>query len=166
MGRTLSGLEPPRMNTTLLHCAQNVSAGCTYGDLSGGAQPAASTTNLTCGQRGTPPIRAEDVFFLYRLSSFWSSFIAMLATVSLSLLFSLYFGSRQEFGRSLRLTSPTFLRLWTWLGLLPDQLRKPEVEGDMKPDQDCSQGELATMVAVAKVPCDHPSREDGSNLLS
>ncbi|KAL1470569.1 hypothetical protein MTO96_024141 [Rhipicephalus appendiculatus] len=68
-------------------------------------------------------LRAEDVFFLYRLSSFWSSFIAMLATVALSLVLSLFLGNKEEISKSVPLSSPTFLRLWTRLRLLPYEMK-------------------------------------------
>ncbi|KAL1470572.1 hypothetical protein MTO96_024144, partial [Rhipicephalus appendiculatus] len=50
VGRTLSGLEPPKMNTTLLHCAHNVTARCTNEHLADLSQPVTGSANLTCGR--------------------------------------------------------------------------------------------------------------------
>ncbi|KAL1470570.1 hypothetical protein MTO96_024142 [Rhipicephalus appendiculatus] len=166
VGRTLSGLEPPRMNTTLLHCAYNVTARCTNEDLADASQPVTGTANLTCGRTGTPEVRAEDVFFLYRISPYWSSFMAMLATVALSLVLSLFLGNKEEFSKSVPLSSPTFLRLWARLRLLPDEMKQPGGEVIVKSDDNCSQEELATMVPVTKLPDGHHLHEDGIDPLS
>nr|XP_050032308.2 uncharacterized protein LOC126528469 [Dermacentor andersoni] len=53
VGRTLSGLEPPRMNTTLLRCSHNVTASCTSNDLADLSRHSERTNNLTCVQQGT-----------------------------------------------------------------------------------------------------------------
>ncbi|XP_072140488.1 uncharacterized protein [Dermacentor andersoni] len=107
-----------------------------------------------------------EVFLLYRLSSCWSSFIAMLTTVSLSLALSLFLGSREDLRRSLRFSSPTFLSLWARLGLLHGDMEEHNDEGDTKADEECAEVQLATMVPVAKVTHDDPFYVGANDLLS
>ncbi|KAH8031343.1 hypothetical protein HPB51_016401 [Rhipicephalus microplus] len=162
VGRTLSGLEPPRMNTTLLHCANNATALCSSEGLAYASQPVPGTANLTCGRTGMPEVRGEDVFFLYRLSSYWSSFFAMLATVALSLVLSIFLGHKDELRKSMPLSSPAFLRLWARLRLLPDETKRPGAEAIVKSEDVCeSEEEVVTMIAVTKLPGGHHLREDG-----
>ncbi|XP_037272849.2 putative sodium-dependent multivitamin transporter [Rhipicephalus microplus] len=161
VGRTLSGLEPPKMNTTLLHCANNATVLCSSEGLAYASQPVPGTANLTCGRTGMPEVRGEDVFFLYRLSSYWSSFFAMLATVALSLVLSIFLGHKDELRKSMPLSSPAFLRLWARLRLLPDETKRPGAEAIVKSEDVCCQEEVATMIAVTKLPGGNHSREDG-----
>ncbi|XP_075560318.1 putative sodium-dependent multivitamin transporter isoform X2 [Dermacentor variabilis] len=165
VGRTLSGLEPPRMNTTLLRCRDNVTASCISNDLADLSRHSAPTNNLTCVHQGTSAFRMTEVFLLYRLSSCWSSFIAMLMTVSLSLALSLFLGSREDLRRSLRFSSPPFLSLWARLGFLHGDVEEHN-EGDTKSDEECAEGQLATTVPLGKVSHDHPFYVGANDLLS
>ncbi|KAH7975115.1 hypothetical protein HPB49_023854 [Dermacentor silvarum] len=126
IGRTLSGLEPPRMNTTLERCTNNVTTALSGFQFGNKSESQATTSNFIA-QRGPYAGSSEpDVFLLYRLSSYWSSFIALLATVLLSLVLSLIIGAdRVEVARNARLSSPLFLTLWTRLGWLPDSTVMP-----------------------------------------
>ncbi|XP_075526585.1 putative sodium-dependent multivitamin transporter [Dermacentor variabilis] len=97
IGRTLSGLEPPRTNTTLERCAHKVTTALSGLRFANESEPQA-TVNDFIAQRGPSAGSETDVFLLYRVSSYWSSFIALLATVSLSLVFSLIIGENAVTG--------------------------------------------------------------------
>ncbi|CAN7990208.1 unnamed protein product, partial [Ixodes pacificus] len=60
-----------------------------------------------------------EVFPLYRLSSYWSSFFGAIMTISLGLVLSLATGGLRSYEKNLYLTSPLFLKLWRNLKLLP-----------------------------------------------
>ncbi|EEC19373.1 hypothetical protein IscW_ISCW014387 [Ixodes scapularis] len=60
-----------------------------------------------------------EVFPLYRLSSYWSSFFGAIMTISLGLVLSLATGGLRSYEKNLHLTSPLFLKLWRNLRLLP-----------------------------------------------
>ncbi|KAL1470571.1 hypothetical protein MTO96_024143 [Rhipicephalus appendiculatus] len=62
----------------------------------------------------------------------------MLATVALSLVLSLFLGNKEEFSKTVPLSSPTFLRLWARLRLLPDEMKQPGGEAIGKSDDDWS----------------------------
>ncbi|XP_037529473.1 uncharacterized protein LOC119406810 [Rhipicephalus sanguineus] len=94
VGRTLSGIEPLRMNTTLERCNDAGSKSFSALQFLNASQAQASNSSFVI-QRRPSGKREMDVFILYRLSSYWSSFIALLATVSLSLALSLIFGAWQ-----------------------------------------------------------------------
>ncbi|CAN8019405.1 unnamed protein product [Ixodes persulcatus] len=66
-----------------------------------------------------------EVFPLYRLSSYWSSFFGAIMTISLGLILSLASGGLQSYERNLYLTSPLFLKLWRNLRLLPVSEAEP-----------------------------------------
>ncbi|KAL1470567.1 hypothetical protein MTO96_024139 [Rhipicephalus appendiculatus] len=152
VGRTLSGIEPLRMNTTLERCN------------SAGSKPFSalqffnvSQTQVSSSKHVTHRVssgnRETDVFILYRLSSYWSSFIALLATVSLSLALSFIFGSCQdEVARNARLSSPAFLRLWSRLGLLPDATTLPATNRDANFKEVCPEEELHVIAPLDKSP--------------
>ncbi|XP_077495395.1 putative sodium-dependent multivitamin transporter isoform X2 [Amblyomma americanum] len=146
VGRTLSGLEPTRMATTLLRCAHNVSGVTETLGVISVSQMTQGITNRSCVGREISPNSAEsDVFPLYRLSSYWTSFVAMFATVAFSVVLSVLLDRKRELDRNLRLSSPAFLRLWTWLGLLPEDLKEPINDGCGEFEDDCDREELSSI---------------------
>ncbi|KAK8757401.1 hypothetical protein V5799_004963 [Amblyomma americanum] len=143
VGRTLSGVEPIRMNTTLLRCALNTTEAYSISnDI--GASKEDCINNDTCAMLGPYEVPSENVFPLYQLSSYWCSLMAMAATVSLSLVLSLLFGAKQELEGNLSLVSPVFVRLWIWLGLIPDHSKealdatKPTFSDDYTEEEESS----------------------------
>ncbi|XP_075526257.1 putative sodium-dependent multivitamin transporter [Dermacentor variabilis] len=134
VGRTLSGAEPPRMNTTLLRCPQNTTDGALIFNMGRVPTEHAWTKNLTSIRHSAyKDSMHEDSFLLYHLSSYWVSLIAFVATVFLSLVFSFILGDKREPEGNLHLCSPIFIRLWRRLGLLTEEPIDDDVE-EMKND--------------------------------
>ncbi|XP_077506141.1 sodium-coupled monocarboxylate transporter 2-like isoform X2 [Amblyomma americanum] len=80
IGRLHSGILPDRMPVTLEHCPDNTTALAVMQNL----------TNVEDAER------YEDVFMLYRLSSFWSSFFSVIATILIGIVISLLTGGRKS----------------------------------------------------------------------
>ncbi|KAL3214583.1 hypothetical protein MRX96_034855 [Rhipicephalus microplus] len=75
----------------------------------------------------------SEVFPLYQLSFFWSSFIGALLTMILGTVLSIFTGGAQHCKENLCLTSPLFLNLWRRLNFLGEmlQIEKEERNGDV-----------------------------------
>lgn len=104
VGRSFSGIEPPRVDVSLNRCPYNVTA-----------VPA-----------GLVPSVGSDVFPLYRVSAPWMSVLSVLFTVAAGLVISLATGSRKEVKRNLLLSSGTIVRIWRCVGLLRREAVVPE----------------------------------------
>ncbi|KAH7976582.1 hypothetical protein HPB52_016805 [Rhipicephalus sanguineus] len=141
------------MNTTLERCNDAGSKSFSALQFLNASQAQASNSSFVI-QRRPSGKREMDVFILYRLSSYWSSFIALLATVSLSLALSLIFAgsSREEVARNTRLSSPAFLRLWSRLGLLPDAMTVPNASCDASFKEVCCEEELRVIPPLNESP--------------
>ncbi|XP_065296161.1 putative sodium-dependent multivitamin transporter [Dermacentor albipictus] len=151
IGRTLSRLEPLRMNTTLERCAHNVTTALSGLRFANESEPQVTASHFIV-QRGPSAGSEADVFLLYRVSSYWSSFIALLATVLLSLVFSLIIGGHREaLARNARLSSPLFLRLWSRLGLIPDSTVMPISSGHLSFKDGCAE-ELPAIPLLNQAP--------------
>ncbi|KAH7985074.1 hypothetical protein HPB52_024322 [Rhipicephalus sanguineus] len=77
IGRLRSGILPHRMPVTLDYCPDNTTAGF-------------DTTEYPSNT--TDSAGSEDVFMLYRLSSFWSSFFSVIVTIAVGVVISLLTG--------------------------------------------------------------------------
>lgn len=95
----LSGRRPTRMPVSLAYCSANVTAGLL-------------ATNASRPYRPELVTRSEDLFFLFRLSFFWNSFFAILATVLVGILVSAITGEMQNKTQQSHLTSDSLMRLW------------------------------------------------------
>uniref|UniRef100_A0A0K8RMF7 Putative na+:iodide/myo-inositol/multivitamin symporter n=1 Tax=Ixodes ricinus TaxID=34613 RepID=A0A0K8RMF7_IXORI len=105
-GKLEAGIHPPRMPVTLDYCPQNITTEMILNSTS-----APSTPDV----HGTKPL-----FLLYRLSSNWSGFFAMLLTIAVGLGVSILTGENRYTGRNVHLTSDVFLKLWKKMRLLSD----------------------------------------------
>ncbi|KAK8764735.1 hypothetical protein V5799_032656 [Amblyomma americanum] len=153
VGRTLSGVEPRRMNTTLLRCTSNATEAFSVAH-DAGASERACTSNGTCaGSVAHEVIGENGVFLLYQLSSYWCSLMAMVATASLSLALSLIFGQNSKVGENQRHCSPIFMRLWMRLGLLPHQTRGALNNASEGFKGDTTEEEVSSMLRLKDFPC-------------
>ncbi|KAL3211385.1 hypothetical protein MRX96_052054 [Rhipicephalus microplus] len=75
----------------------------------------------------------SEVFPLYQLSFFWSSFIGALLTMILGTVLSIFTGGAQHCKDNLCLTSPLFLNLWRRFNFLGEmlQIEKERRNGDV-----------------------------------
>ncbi|XP_077486974.1 sodium-dependent multivitamin transporter-like [Amblyomma americanum] len=96
VGRSFSGIEPPRMDVSIDGCLANVTA--------------VSTSALR-------HVRL-DVFPFYRISANWMSVFSVLFTIATGLVVSLATGGRREVDKSLQLSSKQVLCVWAQVGLL------------------------------------------------
>lgn len=97
IGRLRSGILPDRMPVTMDYCADNTTTEFNT------TQYLSNTTNFA---------RSEDDFMLYRLSSFWSSFFSVIATVSVGVVISLLTGGQETADMHEHLVDDTFRTAW------------------------------------------------------
>ncbi|XP_075537383.1 sodium-coupled monocarboxylate transporter 2-like isoform X3 [Dermacentor variabilis] len=100
-GRLLHGPKPLRMPSSLDRCP--------------------GTENF--GANATLPIPSEQeatVFFVYRLSSFWSGMLSTLATIFIGLTISWLTGGGRSAKKHVSLTSDAFVRIWRKVYMLED----------------------------------------------
>lgn len=94
-----SGKRPARMPVSLEYCPANFTTGL-------------AATNGSRSYRPKLVTRSEDIFFIFRLSFFWSSFFAILGTVLTGILVSAVTGEMRSKTRQPHLTSDALMQLW------------------------------------------------------
>ncbi|XP_070385457.1 sodium-coupled monocarboxylate transporter 2-like isoform X3 [Dermacentor albipictus] len=99
IGKTLSGVRFPKMPVTTELCPANLT-------LPGVPVSEESSVIL------------DDLFPLYKFSSYWSGFLSAALTIILGLTLSLITGGRKQYSQNIPLTSSLFLALWRKLGLI------------------------------------------------
>nr|XP_050022558.2 sodium-dependent multivitamin transporter-like [Dermacentor andersoni] len=99
IGKTLSGVRFPKMPVTTELCPANLT-------LPGVPVSEESSVIL------------DDLFPLYKFSSYWSGFLSAALTIILGLTLSLLTGGRKQYSQNIPLTSSLFLTLWRKLGLI------------------------------------------------
>lgn len=96
IGRMYSGILPPRMPVTLDYCPDN-------------------TTDFDVIDYSTNTTHSpgsEEVFMLYRLSSFWSSFFSVIVTIAVGVVISLLTGGRKTAAMHEHLVDNTIRTAW------------------------------------------------------
>ncbi|XP_070384331.1 sodium-coupled monocarboxylate transporter 1-like isoform X6 [Dermacentor albipictus] len=108
IGKTLSGVRFPKMPVTTELCPANLT-------LPGLPVSEESSVNL------------DNLFPLYKFSSYWSGFLSAALTIILGLTLSLITGGRKQYSQNIPLTSSLFLTLWKKLGLInePESVCQP-----------------------------------------
>ncbi|CAN7992884.1 unnamed protein product [Ixodes hexagonus] len=99
LGKTFSGFQLPKMSVTMDYCPANDTS---------------QATETMPNHDG----HMENLFPLYQLSSYWSSFFSAILTIVLGLALSLSTGGRRQYKQNLHLTSKVFLKLWRKASLL------------------------------------------------
>lgn len=105
-----SGRKPPRMEVSLEYCPTNFT---TY----------LSATNSSDRASIELITKSQEVFFLFRLSYFWSSFFAILATLLCGIFLSALTGEMRSEAAQPHLTSDILRRVWR-------QCRRQRTRGD------------------------------------
>ncbi|XP_037560178.1 sodium-dependent multivitamin transporter-like isoform X1 [Dermacentor silvarum] len=96
IGRMYSGILPPRMPVTLDYCPDNT----TDFDV------------IDYSTNTTDSPGSEEVFMLYRLSSFWSSFFSVIVTIAVGVVISLLTGGRKTAAMHEHLVDNTIRTAW------------------------------------------------------
>ncbi|XP_077506143.1 sodium-coupled monocarboxylate transporter 1-like [Amblyomma americanum] len=99
VGKTFSGVRFPKMPVTTERCPLN-------------------TTLTSAYTSEESSVNFDDLFPLYKFSSYWSGFLSASFTICLGLAISLLTGGRKQYQQNLPMTSSFFISLWSKLGLL------------------------------------------------
>lgn len=96
IGRMYSGILPPRMPVTLDYCPDNTT----------------DFNVIDYSTNTTDSPGSEEVFMLYRLSSFWSSFFSVIVTIAVGVVISLLTGGRKTAAMHEHLVDNTIRTAW------------------------------------------------------
>ncbi|XP_077563172.1 sodium-coupled monocarboxylate transporter 1-like isoform X1 [Haemaphysalis longicornis] len=113
VGRSLAGVQPPRMDVSLDRCPYNV-------------------TDISPGHFLND---RSEAFWFYRIGTCWMNLFCILFTVGAGLAVSLATGGRKDVKKKIALSSQPIVRFWARVGLIssplviPETPRTPEAKG-------------------------------------